>query len=122
MVDFVTGGEKSPVLPILRRVSETKEKLEIREFRAKNEDGIEFWVNWSAIPIENGTGRADLLVMIQEDVTERKRVEEVLKESEEKFSRAFHGSSASTYITRLSDGKIIHANDQGLKMLEYGKG
>ncbi len=89
LVDFVTGGEKSPVLRILRRVSETKEKLEIREFRAKNEDGIEFWVNWSAIPIENGTGRPDLLVMIQENVTERKRVEEVLKESEEKFSRRF---------------------------------
>ncbi len=241
LVDFVTGGEKSPILPILRRVSETKEKLEIREFRAMNEDGNEFWVNWSAIPIENGTGRADLLVMIQDvterkraeealsrqaslidltpdaiivrgldgtitfwslgaeklygwakeeavgrtthellrtlfpeplaeivgklkrdwswsgdlihrtkdgrevvvqsrwlverddkgainyilesnvDITDRKKVEEALKESEEKFSRAFHGSSASTYITRLSDGKIIDANDRGLKILGYGR-
>jgi len=73
-VEFGAGGEKSPFLDFLRTVSETKQKVEKMEFQVKNEDGVEFWVDWSAMPIDNGTEKADLLVSII-DITERRQVQ-----------------------------------------------
>jgi PAS domain S-box-containing protein len=44
-------------------------------------------------------------------ITERKRAEAALKESEEKFSKAFRSSPDAIAITTLKDGKFIEVND-----------
>jgi diguanylate cyclase (GGDEF)-like protein/PAS domain S-box-containing protein len=56
----------------------------------------------------NGKG---YFVGVGTDITKRKKVVEDLKESEEKFSKAFHTSPYAISITRLKDGKIIETND-----------
>ena len=53
------------------------------------------------------------------DITERKRAQAALAESEARFSAAFHASPAFISIIRLSDGKYILANDVFLKCLGY---
>ena len=45
------------------------------------------------------------------DITYRKRAEQALRASEEKFAKAFHGNSAAMAITRLEDGRYIEVND-----------
>jgi PAS domain S-box-containing protein len=45
------------------------------------------------------------------DITQRKRMEEALKASEEKFSKAFRSIPESIAISRVSDGVIVDAND-----------
>jgi PAS domain S-box-containing protein len=45
------------------------------------------------------------------DITERKRAQETLMESEEKFSVAFKTSPYAITITRLKDGLFIEVND-----------
>jgi PAS domain S-box-containing protein len=45
------------------------------------------------------------------DVVERKKVEEALRESEEKFRKAFFTSPDAIIISRLSDGKMVSVND-----------
>ena len=57
--------------------------------------------------------------MIARDITERKKAEEALKESEELFSKAFQSSPAMLTITRVSDNRIIDVNDAFLKLLEF---
>ncbi len=49
--------------------------------------------------------------VIFEDITERKRTEEALKASEEKFSLAFKTSPYAITITRAGDGRFIEVND-----------
>ncbi|OGU77915.1 MAG: hypothetical protein A2279_02900 [Stygiobacter sp. RIFOXYA12_FULL_38_9] len=49
----------------------------------------------------------------------RKRTEEELRRSEEKFSSAFRSASYALTITRLSDGKIIEANDSFYSITGY---
>ena len=44
------------------------------------------------------------------DITERKRAEESLRASEDKFSKAFHTSPDSININRLSDGLYLEIN------------
>jgi PAS domain S-box-containing protein len=45
------------------------------------------------------------------DISERKRMEKALRESEEKFSKAFHASPVMVAITTIKDGKYIDVND-----------
>jgi PAS domain S-box-containing protein len=53
------------------------------------------------------------------DITNRKKAEKALKESEEKFSKAFHASPGSISISRLSDGKLVEVNESFLRDKGY---
>jgi PAS domain S-box-containing protein len=80
--------------------------------------------NGTTVPVEiNATlidyeGRPADLVLIR-DITERKQAEEALRESEEKFSKAFHASPDIIAITTLKDGKIIEVNDSFTRISGY---
>ncbi|MGB7969739.1 MAG: PAS domain S-box protein [Methanobacterium sp.] len=54
-----------------------------------------------------------------EDITKRKKSDEALNESEEKFSKAFHSNSAAMTVTRLNDGLIIDANESFETLFGY---
>ncbi len=56
---------------------------------------------------------------VEIDITERKRAEEALRESEEKFSKAFKASSHRISIWTLDDGRCIDANDATSNSLGY---
>ena len=51
------------------------------------------------------------LISVFTDITERKQMEEALKESEAKFFSAFRSSPNSMAITRISDGQFVEIND-----------
>ncbi|MEW6444111.1 MAG: PAS domain S-box protein [bacterium] len=53
------------------------------------------------------------------DITERKRAEEALRASEEKFARAFAMNPAAVILSRLKDGVYLDVNETCLKMLGY---
>ena len=55
------------------------------------------------------------------DITDRRRVEEALRTSEERFSKAFHISPAPTIISTLDDGRYLDVNDSFLLMLGYSR-
>jgi PAS domain S-box-containing protein len=53
------------------------------------------------------------------DVTERRQMEAALRESEEKFSKAFQSSPEVIVITGLEDGDIMDVNDTFLNLTGY---
>jgi len=53
------------------------------------------------------------------DITKRKRTEEALRLSEEKFALAFASNTAAIALTRLSDGRFMEVNDTWLAMNGY---
>src|SRR5262245_48732474 len=59
------------------------------------------------------------ILTISNDITERKRAEEALRESEEKFSKAFKASSHRISIWTLDEGRCIDANDATSNSLGY---
>ncbi|GAK53906.1 serine/threonine protein kinase [Candidatus Moduliflexus flocculans] len=55
---------------------------------------------------------------LAEENIERKRMEEQLRESEEKFSKAFHSSQVAMSLSTLADGRYIDVNAEFLRLAE----
>jgi PAS domain S-box-containing protein len=88
------------------------------EYRLTTKNEQVRWVNHSYSQIlENG--QIKQVVSVISDITESKKAQDILKESEEKFSAAFHSSGAASCLTRVDDGLFIDANDCFLQFYGY---
>ncbi len=64
-------------------------------------------------------GNEDALLSLIFDVTERKRAEAALRESEERFATAFRASPAPMAITEIDSGRFLDVNAQLMSMFGY---
>ena len=84
-------------------------------------DGAEVPIDDSGAPIRDKEGKTTGVVLVFRDITERKKAEEELRESEERFYKAFHNSPVPQIITRVGDFRYVDANDSVLSLLEYSR-
>jgi len=82
-------------------------------------DGTEFSIADSGAPIRDRKGEIIGAVLVFRDVTERRRAEEALRKSEEKFSKAFYTSPDSININRLKDGVYVEINEGFTRITGY---
>jgi diguanylate cyclase (GGDEF)-like protein/PAS domain S-box-containing protein len=64
----------------------------------------------------HGNKRTSLIIR---DISERKRAEQALRESEERFARVFRSSPVGISITTLADGRLIDINESCERILGY---
>lgn len=69
-------------------------------------------------PLTDGRGRIKGVVGFAFDVTDRRRAEAALRESETRFATAFHANPAPLVMTRLDDGRVLDANAAFLRLLD----
>ncbi len=60
-----------------------------------------------------------VLLSVIRDVSARKRAEEALRLSEEKFAKAFAANPAAVALTRLADGQFVDVNDAYLAVTGF---
>lgn len=87
------------------------------EFRKSRKDGSVLWVRESARATEDINGNKVVLIVC-EDVTERKQTEDALRESEENYRNLFESVLTGMYRTN-PDGSILMANPALIRMLGY---
>jgi PAS domain S-box-containing protein len=84
----------------------------------KRPDGSVSWINVSASPIINEAGNLEGIVGTFADITERKRAEEALRESEERFRSIIKNTAAGYFFINI-DGLFQDVNDSWLRMYKY---
>jgi len=88
-----------------------------RPWRHRLKDGNTISVEVSSNDIIFLGKRARLVLAA--DVTERQRAEDALRESEERFAKAFHSNPEPVAIHRLSDGTYIDVNQSFLAVTGF---
>ncbi len=104
-------------------VREAMERGYSEEFEKEytKKDGTALPVSLRIWRIEDEAGRPIGIWTIARDITERKRAEEVLRESEQRFSKAFHASPLAIVIATVSEGRIVDVNEGFLQLMGYSR-
>ena len=84
-----------------------------------NGNNIKTLIHWS-IPQQYFDSWSTILVSMI-DITEQEKAEMFRKESEEKFSKAFHTSLDLIAISSIDDGSFIDVNESFLQVLGYNR-
>jgi PAS domain S-box-containing protein len=109
------GPEEYPVAVALR----TGEPVDPLEINIRRFDGSEGTVLASAAPIKDSQGFLMGVVGVNVEITDRKRMEEALRRSEERLAKAFHATPDAIVISRMSDGLILEANEGWRKLFGH---
>ena len=94
-----------------------------REWRGeminRKKNGELYWESAAISPIKDMEGKITSFIAVTEDITERKRMEEALRESEDKLFKAFQAVPALLSISSLADGRYLEVNEAFEKTLGY---
>jgi PAS domain S-box-containing protein len=102
----------------IRRKLSGDEADESVEYKVRKKDGSIIYVTLNTSFSEHFP---DTALVIGHDVTERRKMEEALRESEERFRSVFERTAIGMVLGDL-DGRVIRSNEAFEKMLGYNKG
>src|SRR5258708_25194210 len=81
------------------------------EIKNRAKDGSIYWVDTTIVPTLSPDGKPQQYVAIRADITERKRAEEALRESEERFQAMANGIQQLAWMAE-ADGHIFWYNQR----------
>jgi PAS domain S-box-containing protein len=84
-------------------------------------DGNTGWLQWESLPWRNVDGEIGGLILFTQVITARKRAEEALRASEERFAKIFHLSPFRMGILRIRDAVVLEVNDTWIRETEYSR-
>ncbi len=108
--------EEWPVSKALRG-----ETVRAVEWHRRLPDGTRRVVLNSAAPLKHATGTIFGAVSITTDITDRKRWEDALRDSEAKFATAFQTSPVGITLSTLAEGRYVDANAAFCQMVGYAR-
>jgi two-component system cell cycle sensor histidine kinase/response regulator CckA len=112
LVELVHEDDREATVAELDRIAHGNEAWFENRYRCK--DGSYRWLQWKAAPaLEEG-----LFYAAARDVTERKRAEQFLQQSEERFE-AFMDNSPAITVIKDSDGRYVYVSSRWLKTLGF---
>jgi PAS domain S-box-containing protein len=77
------------------------------EYRVRHSDGAYRWIEDRALPVRNAAGRAIRLVGAVSDVTERKAVEQALRDSQERHSLVSQAVAEGIYDWNVEENALF---------------
>jgi PAS domain S-box-containing protein len=87
--------------------------------QARRKDGSLFWVSINGRFARDAAGRWTSAEVFVRDITERRRAEEALRESEQRFRQMFEGSRAVMLLIDPATAAIVEANPAAARFYGY---
>lgn len=113
------GGEPVPMDQWAIPRALKGEKAQNEEYLIRRKDTGQSWMaSFSFAPIRDNSGLIIGTIVAGRDITESKKAEEALKESEERYRNIFESAVIGIYRT-TPDGEIIMANPTLIKLLGF---
>jgi two-component system cell cycle sensor histidine kinase/response regulator CckA len=89
------------------------------EVRLRRRGGSPTWVRLHSRAIRGTSGRIECIDGFVHDIQRSKTAEEALRQSEERFSLAFHASPVATSISEVPSGRFLDINEEFLRVLGF---
>jgi two-component system cell cycle sensor histidine kinase/response regulator CckA len=91
-------------------------RVELLNYR---KDGTPFWVDLSLVPVRDGENACAHWVMIQRDVSDKKRAEDELRRSEERYRQMFDANPHPMWVIDKTTGEFLGVNDAAVHKYGY---
>jgi len=118
--NYIHPDDREAYLNKLIDVLESDTNKWTYEYRYLRSDGSYAIVNDKAIVIRNNEGLPVRMIGAMQDITNRKNLEDQLRQSEERFKGTFEHSPAGMAIMSI-DGHWVEANNRSCEILGYSK-
>jgi PAS domain S-box-containing protein len=118
--DFTTEGAKK-IFQIYNEIYLTGEPRSLEQYEVIRKDGSTLTIEASVALLRDDSGKPTGFRTITRDVTERKRAEEELRLSEERFSMAFHHNPEMITINTYKDGRYVEVNESVIRYTGYSR-
>jgi PAS domain S-box-containing protein len=118
---FVHPEDRRLIGTEIRKALETEDPNFNRqlEHRVIYADGTTGYISVRFFIVKDAQGKMIKTYGVNQDITERKRAEEALRESEEKFSKLFHDAPVLIIITEIASGVCLDVNEEALRVFGY---
>jgi PAS domain S-box-containing protein len=103
---------------LIKAITKTDEPI-VFENEYRRKDGTHFTGNLHMWKVKDENGNIRYFEGFVEDISERKRVEQALRISEEKFSKAFRQSPVWVVLSSLEEGRYIEVNRTFLSTMGF---
>jgi PAS domain S-box-containing protein len=119
IIEFISPAYRDTSRQRLRRHLEDGKRSPIYEQKMLRLDGTERDIEVAGVPFSYQGGTA--VQIIARDVTERKQVEQALRESEEKYRQLFELESDAIVLIDNETGQILEANTAAAALYGYSR-
>ncbi len=103
------------VIVCLRDAARKRQREYRQDYRLRHKDGTYRWIESRAAPVTEVDGRQIRFLGSHMDITERKRMEQVIRESEDRYRTLVDLSPSGVFV--VCEGRIVYVNHRGALLL-----
>jgi PAS domain S-box-containing protein len=118
--DFTHADDLAETVRQAQEVRDGRQELVDLEKRYVRKDGSIVWGHATVVCVPEAPGGPSVRFAIIQDITKRKRAEEALRESEQRYGTLFAGTRDAVFMADR-EGRLVEANPAALALFGYSQ-